>query len=294
MESDGILLPGESTNSVPYQQTYKDSPIVPLQLQHMPIQHQKHTLELVGNDEHFTDPKKAALRCKVIQANESIIMKFASLVLGIFRLLKQKQVPVEEVRMSLLFLGCLRDRSKEENIKIFGPTSDVAHANSLQSLIECLHSYSSWYNYGLLKFAAIEFGKEDGKQLIGDYENELAHYFETIVAYQCPHFSLTTGIPMGFDQLIVKVEWDYMSRKAQDIAVFQSKLSSLLKLEPEVFILKSVEDGCMQFTWAIPASIVEYVLTMVICLTDVLAQEDVTLVYVGGKELNFNTVSIIT
>ena len=58
-------------------------------------------------------------------------------------------------------------------------------------------------------------------------------------------------MPPAYDQLVVKVDWDHESKTA----IFQAELSSLLNLEPEVFILKSIEEGCILVTWVVPQSI---------------------------------------
>ncbi len=211
-------------------------------------------------------------RVKVARDSEEIIGRFAKLVLAVYRLLVHLKVDLEEVRMVVLFMGCCRGGTSQEQIRMFNDTCDIAQARSLCSLIQSLRNYSSWFNYRLIKFVAEEFGREDGKKLIGVYEDELKQYFETVIAYQCPQFSLADGIPDGYEQLEVKVAWDYRSCLVQDVVLFQATLSDLLGLEPHVFQLKSLEEGCVLFTWAVPAAVAPHIVTEVCRHTKELAQ----------------------
>ena len=236
----------------------------------------------------------AALRCKVVKATSDIKMKFARLVLDVYRLLTKKKVPVEEIRMTLLYLGCFKDmKSANEQCSIIFPSHELSQATTVQSLIECLHHYSSWYNYGLIKFIATEFGGEDGVLIIDEYMKNLSFYCEKIIAYQCPEFSLADGIPPGYDDLVVKVDWDHLSRNAQDIAMFQAELSNLLNLKPEVFVLKSVEEGCLLIRWVVPQSVIPHVVVECMNYQKELAGLDVLTVIAAGKFIDLKRVSII-
>ena len=201
------------------------------------------------------------LRCKVATDSVNITVRFARFVLAVYRLLDRKQVPVCEVRLALCFLSCHKSTVPGgENVPMFGSSSDINQAKDLVTLIECLRKYSSWFNYYLPKFIAEEFGREEGKVLVADYEEDLTRYFENVIAYLCPEFCLIRGIPPGFEQLDVKVDWDYKSCRAQDVVLFQAKLSELLRLEPHVFQLKSIEEGCVSLTWLVPSVLIPHII----------------------------------
>ena len=242
-----------------------------------------------SKDSHIL--KRAALRSRVVKANNDIKMKFTKLVLDVYRLLMKKMVVVEEIRLSLLFLGCFEQSSKSRKYSVISSASKLSQADTIHSLIECLHEYSSWYNYGLIKFVATEFGGEDGTVMIDEYLGSLSFYCEKIIACQCPEFSLSNGMPPGYDQLVVKVDWDHLSKTAQDIAIFQAELSSLLHLEPEVFILKGVEEGCVKVIWAVPQSITTHIVLEVVKQQQVLAKWNVLSVRAAGKCIDIQKVS---
>lgn len=203
------------------------------------------------------------LRCKVARDSEEIMATFAQLVLAVYRLLRSLEVELEEVRMVLLFMGCYKMGSPQQQVGMFSGTSDIETAPTLTSLIQALHNYSSWFNYRLIKFVAEKFGGEEGKKLIEGYEAKLKQYFLMTIAYQCPEFSLTDGLPEGYEQLEVKVAWDFRTSRLQDVTLFQAKLSELLGLEPHIFQLKSLEEGCVLITWAVPAVVAPHIVTEV-------------------------------
>ena len=135
------------------------------------------------------------LLCKVVRDSENITKKFAQLALAVYRLLNRNKVDLEEVRTLVLFMGCCKTSLPgEQNIRMFNNSNDIAEVPNLHLLIQSLRKYSSWFNYRLMKIVAEEFGGEEGKKLISDYEDELRHYFEAVIVYQCPQFSLTEGI----------------------------------------------------------------------------------------------------
>ena len=194
------------------------------------------------------------------------------MVVGVYRLLKQNNAPVDEVKLMLQYLGCHPAVSSEKTT-LFSGSNEISESKDLLSLIECLRKYSSWYNYRLMKVVAEQFAGDEGKKLISDYEMELRKYYVTVVAYQCPDFSLDRTVPPGYTSLIVKVDWDYLSTSPQDIATFQASLADILELAPYVFQLRSVEEGCVRLNWSVPAALEPHLSRMMMekqeCLRDV-------------------------
>ena len=207
------------------------------------------------------------LRCKVVEDSQQIVTTFATLVLSVYRLVCRLQVPVEEIRIFLLFMKCSKLRPQMNMFD--GTKSEIVHANDLGQLITCLHEHSSWFNYHLIKFIAIEFGKEEGKKLISEYEDELRAYCTDLVAYQCPEFSLTKEVPTGYEELNVKLAEEFTSYHVQDITMLRNTLSRLLAVEPHVFHLTSVEEGCVLITWVVPSAVAQHIISAVFqCMED--------------------------
>ena len=88
--------------------------------------------------------------------------------------------------------------------------------------------------------------------LIKSYEDKLRSYFKRLV-YETPAFSSLDEFPEEFEDLVVKLDWDFHKVTIQDITILKEKLCKLLKQpDPSLFILKSIEEGCVEVTWVIP------------------------------------------
>ena len=203
------------------------------------------------------------LKHKIIHDTNNITSTFAVTVLRVYQLLKQNHTPVDEVRIMLQFLGCrTSNKTGSDSITMFSGSDEMSESKDMAQLFECLRKYSSWYNYRLMKEVAEQFAGDEGKRLIADYEANLLRYYVSLVAYQCPDFVLEQKVPPGYTQVIVKVDWDFMSTNLQDISTFQANLADILELEPYVFQLRSVDEGCVRLEWAIPDALEPYVAEM--------------------------------
>jgi hypothetical protein len=232
-----------------------------------------HGLEKLDKHRFGLDERQVSiLRHKITNDTLHITSRFAVMVVGVYRLLKKNNVPVDEVTLMLRYLGCHPGKPPSENTKLFSESDEISEAKDLQSLIECLRKYSSWYNYHLMKVVAEEFAGDEGKKLIFDYEDDLRKHYTTLIAYQCPDFSLDKGIPPGYTKLIVKVDWEYATTDLERITTFQSSLANILELEPYVFQLRSVEEGCVRFDWSIPSALEPHLSNMMIEKEDCLRE----------------------
>ena len=191
----------------------------------------------------------------------------------------------------LQFLGC-HPASSQKNTTLFSGSDEISTSKDLKSLIECLRKYSSWYNYRLMKVVADQFAGEDGKKLISDYEDDLRAHYVKLIAYQCPEFSLEKGMPPGYTRLIVKVDWDYRSTTLQEIATFQANLADILELEPYVFQLRRVDEGCVRFEWSIPAALEPYVSRMMVAKQECLKESRVLSVEITSSRIEIDKQSL--
>ena len=229
----------------------------------------------------------SSLRHKIIRDNESITDSFAIMVVGVYRLLKQKNAPVDEVRLMLQFLGCQPGKPNDGNMRLFSTSDEFSDAKDLVTLIECLRKYSSWYNYRLMKVVAVQFAGKEGKLLISDYEDDLRKHYISLIAYQCPEFTLGNGVPPGYTRLTVKVDWNYRSTNLQHITLFQASLADILELEPYVFQLLSVEEGCVLFDWAVPDAVESHVVSKMIEKEECLKEQRVLYLEIASAKRVF-------
>lgn len=232
--------------------------------------------------------EREELKCQIVKDSRLIMRKYASLVLNVYRLLQRNQVPFEEVQIALLHLGCFQSRPNSPTL--FPESSELYRAKTIPELVCSLHAYTSWFNYDLIKFLACEekLGGVDGQLLIGEYEAELREFFSKYI-FECPQFSVECEVPPGFQEFEMKIDWDYKTCQAHQVALFKTTVSELLDIKPYALQLKSVEEGCVLTTWIVPSSIVACIVERVLDNEEALSKVNVTLVRIAGKCLEMTS-----
>ena len=238
--------------------------------------------------EYIPSKDSEKLRVKLAQESIEILENFAAFTVNVGDLLVSKSVTPDRVSTLLRY----RIGSKnvdEETRKI------MRESKTIHSLICAVEPFSSWFNYDLIALVAKKLGNEEGERIVELYESQLQKYFQRLV-FECPPFSSIKTTPDDFEQMSVKVDWDYKECTVQDITIFKSKLCKFLKREdPSLFILNSVEEGCVILTWLFPSAITTDVICEVQACCSQLANEDVLFVRVGTKTITCNAqVSLIT
>ena len=226
------------------------------------------------------------LTCRLVQESKKIKQLFVDFVLDVCCLLESKEdVTAGKVKLSLQYMGCFRNDPGTQ--LVFNNRTPIGKAKDISELFGALHQFSSWFNYDIIAYLARRFGESRGKLMLERYESSLQKYFRRLV-FECPPFSANKSIEMsdGFEELEVKVDWNYHRCSIQDIAIFKITLSKTLELQPELFLLKTVEEGCVRMTWAVPAITVPHVLCVAASKAHLLANEKVLSLRVGAKYIH--------
>ena len=226
----------------------------------------------------YLDCKDEKLLVKLTAESRQMRESFTTFVLSVASMLQLESISLDEVQLALESqLGCSK---LDEHLR-----SKIDNASSIPSLLRAAMPFSSWYNYDLVGFLAKHFGGEKGRTLVCGYESQLqSHLLRRVIV--CPPVSSLQYVPNGFESIFIKVDWDYRECTIQDITIFKEKLCKFLGREdPSVFILKSVEEGCVCLSWVVPFTVAQQVRPRVAAAASALAAERILYFSIGTDRI---------
>ena len=204
------------------------------------------------NYKYLDSSGKEKLRVKLASESRKMLENFTTFVVDVCSLLQSKSASSDQVQLALQYrLGSIDDVIRRR----IDEASEVDEAKRIPLLLRIAEPFTSWYNYDLIAYLAKHFGGKDGEALVSKYEDQIQSYFKKLV-FECPPFSSIQKVPNGFDECVVKVHWNYQECTIQDLTILKEKLSSFLEHDPNLLILKTIDEGCILFSWIVPATAV--------------------------------------
>ena len=204
------------------------------------------------NYKYLDSQGKEKLRVKLASESRKMLENFTTFVVDVCSLLQSKSASSDQIQLALQYrLGSIDDVIRRR----IDEASGVDEAKRIPLLLRIAEPFTSWYNYDLIAYLAKHFGGKDGEALISKYEDQIQSYFKKLV-FECPPFSSIQKVPNGFDECVVKVHWNYQECTIQDLTILKEKLSSFLEHDPNLLILKTIDEGCILFSWIVPATAV--------------------------------------
>ena len=161
------------------------------------------------------------LRVTLVTESRQIKEDYSTFVFRTSELLLSKNIPVDKVQLALY--SRLGIQSVDECL-----LAKVDEAKNIPSVLRAALPFSSWYNYDLISHLIKLLVGAEGEVLIRSYEDKLASYFRKLVC-DSPAFSSLDKFPAEFEELVVKLDWDFQKCTIQDITIFKEKLCKLLK-----------------------------------------------------------------
>ena len=210
----------------------------------------------------FLFPKKLSewefqrLKVKLWNASRNILESFASLEHDTISMLKEKNIPLDEVLNYVLTLGpmynesmyegkplLLQEREKIEMVKDFG------------SLFLILKRYYSWFSYGMIEALRKEFlfhKETEHDEKLNKYKADFKDYCRHRI-FECPKDMFPKPHYEGFVPLILKVEDDFEMYTLKRIENFRLSISEILGFSRHTLQLCNVTDGCVTVVFKIPS-----------------------------------------
>ena len=219
------------------------------------------------------------LKWKLIKASRKIVQKFASLERNTISMLKETEVPLDEVKNYVLTLGVMYKSVYKDKPLLLQEKEKIETVKDFGSLFFILKAYYSWFSFSIIEALREDFlfheGTEEDEKL-NKYKMELYDYCKRRI-FECPKSMFLKSRSEGLLPLIVKVDDDFNVYTLNHVAEFRSSMSEILRLSKHTLQLCDVTNGCVRVVLGIP-NWLAHVIT-------IRSDQQQHLVHIGVKQL---------
>ena len=160
-----------------------------------------------------------------------------------------------------LFVGSFNvfkaTRAQDDKPLLGQAIDDINAAKSIAEVFKILNKFWSWLNYGLLVKIIDEFGSEDDKRKLRDYESQTLTPFLQRSIIQIPSTAYGHLEIPNCRKLIFKLGTAMESHIGDELRIIHQKLADILNIEYTALHLSCVKDGCLELTFLVPDIVLE-------------------------------------
>ena len=208
------------------------------------------------------------------------MQKFALLERNTISMLKEKQIPLDEVKNYVLTLGAMLNESVyKDKPLLLQEKENIEKVQDFGSLFFILKGYYSWFSFGIIEALREDFLFDEvtgNDEKLHKYKLEFQHYCRHRI-FECPKSMFSNSRSEGLMPLILKVNDDFSKYNLNHVLEFQSTISEILGLSKYTLQLCDVTDGCVTVVFKIPSWIAN--------LITINSEEREKLMHIGVKQL---------
>ena len=181
---------------------------------------------------------------------DAIGRKYASYTRCVRLLLKQKEIPADDLCADLLglpFFKCNQTMAAE-----------LKKTNSINEIFILLTTeVCSFWDYDIFQFIISEYDLDDNQEKL-----QYAQHFESYIRKHKvsefvtinPQLTKYNAESEDFKKFTLKFDIDIIHCSLAKVNELKEVVASLLNIDPSVLRLLSIQDGCMEVTFLIPTS----------------------------------------
>lgn len=195
------------------------------------------------------------LKLKLMRASRNIVRKFASIERNTISMLKEKKVPLDEVKNYVLTMGVMYESVYKGRPLLLEERDKIEKVQEFGSLFLILRGYYSWFSFSIIEALREHFlfpANTGNDERLNTYKIEFHDYCRHRV-FECPKSMFGDPHSEGFKPLIVKVDDDFNMYNLNCVVEFQSSISEILGLSKHALQLCSVTDGCVTVVFRFPS-----------------------------------------
>jgi len=223
------------------------------------------------------------LKWNLKKASRKILQKFASLERNTISMLKEKEVPLDEVKNYVFTLGVMYESVYKDKPLLLQEKDKIEKVQDFGSLFFILKDYYSWFSFSIIDTLREEFlfhGNTRDDERLNTYKTDFQNYCRHRV-FECPKSMFPNSNTEGFTPLIVKVDDDFNMYNLNCVVEFQSSILEILGLSMHTLQLCNVTDGCVTVVFRIPCWLADVITTS--------SEQQQKLVHIGVKQLRVAT-----
>ena len=168
-------------------------------------------------------------------------------------------VSVQKLRFSIL---CLPPNLKKEH-KVFVKKAkvEIKEAESVNDVFYVVGEHTDYLNYSLLKYIISLYGSDELKKEMAEHVQRMEIFRKKtrleIFSKACEDKpGKNDG---GFSTMVTKHEMDWATATLEDVENLRMDICRELSLYDFSLSLVAVAHGCVEITWQVPSSLVDYV-----------------------------------
>lgn len=206
----------------------------------------------------MSESERSSLRGRLTNDYKKINSEYSMLNRSIRKSLRDRKVTPQQLGETLMeinaFALCARDKSKPLLADRF---EEIDNAKCIDQVFKILRPYGSFFDCYVIKhIVESELCTEEDRENLRRYMQKLQEYCQRHI-YECPHFASSTD-DQKFRTLVMKMDEDIAkSFTIKALDAFRDELAITLNLKPHTLHLCSVEKGCLQLTFQVPAFVKE-------------------------------------
>ena len=196
------------------------------------------------------------LKWKLVKASQKIVQKFASLERNTISMLKEKEVPLDEVKNYVLTLGVMHNESVyRDKPLLLQERTRIETVHDFGSLFLILKGYYSWFSFSIIEDLREDFlfsAETGGDSGMNEYKSDFVAYCRLRI-FECPKSMFSSLHSEGFVPLSLKVDENFSMYTLNCVKEFQVSISEIFGLSKHTLRLCDVTDGCVTVVFRIPS-----------------------------------------
>ena len=206
----------------------------------------------------LTEDQRAILVGRLVDESELMVFDFGDLVSTARRSLIRQHIPPEDLVAELLSLDVLDPVHNKAKVPgtdtpVFRERQEkLQEAKSINAVFFIIKDYFSFFNYKIIERIIKVFGTKDDQEAVRLYKETFERYCKRRV-FECPPHIYGSRSESGHAHLVVKKDNVLDNFRMNQLGVFRYKLCRILQVSQHTLQLLSVEEGCLQLTFQIPA-----------------------------------------